>query len=291
MTLRSSALAPWMLGAAVIAGAAVPAGRAAEAEVSSVAKGFNNTARLVAGACPRGHAGTDAEAPRAICAGLEITMPEGWKTYWRTPGEAGGVPPEFNWDASENLAAAEVLYPAPRRLTDKSGSVVGYKNSVVLPVRITPKDAAKPLALRLTATYGVCKELCVPAEAQLALDVPPAPSAVVPEIDAALALVPQKAPRDGLDPKLGSWRVDNRDSKPKLVLTVTSAAPETADAFVEAPGGLYMPLPKRTTATAATVVFEVDLTDGVDIKDLKGKTLTVTLVDGKGQSEAPLVMD
>ena len=35
-------------------------------------------------------------------------------------------------------------------------------------------------------------------------------------------------------------------------------------------------------------VFEVDLTDGVNIKDLKGEPLTVTMIDGKGQSETTM---
>src|SRR5207247_8452494 len=61
-----------------------------------------------------------------------IAIPGGWKTYWRSPGDAGGVPPEFDWQGSENLAAARVKYPAPHRLhDDKAGDAVGYKDGVI----------------------------------------------------------------------------------------------------------------------------------------------------------------
>ncbi|MGZ5914086.1 MAG: protein-disulfide reductase DsbD domain-containing protein, partial [Hyphomicrobium sp.] len=98
-------------------------------------------------------------------AGVEVEMPEGWKTYWRTPGDAGGVPPSFDWSKSENLAAATVLYPAPKRFSDRAGDTVGYKGTVVFPVRLTAKDPGKPIDLRLSLEYGVCKEICIPAEA------------------------------------------------------------------------------------------------------------------------------
>jgi len=52
-----------------------------------------------------------------------------------------------------------------------------------------------------------------------------------------------------------------------------------------------VPLPKRVGDAAGKAVFEVDLTDGVDLKDLKGKPLTVTMIDGKGQSETTITLE
>src|SRR5262245_41286607 len=46
-------------------------------------------------------------APRFI-AGVEIKLADGWKTYWRNPGE-GGLAPRFDWSASKNLGSAHVL--------------------------------------------------------------------------------------------------------------------------------------------------------------------------------------
>src|SRR5690606_3324502 len=46
----------------------------------------------------------------AVRIGLHVALAPGWKTYWRSPGEAG-IPPSFDWSGSRNLAAATVLWP------------------------------------------------------------------------------------------------------------------------------------------------------------------------------------
>lgn len=247
-------------------------------------EGFNNKARLVAGRATR-------DQEPGLYAGVDVAMPEGWKTYWKSPGDAGGVPPDFDWQGSDNLASATVLYPAPHRLHDKAGDVVGYKNGGVLfPVLVTPKDASKPVTLHGKVSYGVCKDICIPAEAELQLVIPP-DVGTSDTLSKVLAEVPGVKPRPGIDPALAAWRLDQSSGKPKLVLNVETAAPPTADAFVEGPGGIYVPLPKRIKDDAGKAVFEVDLTDGVDIKDLKGKPLKVTMIDGKGQSETTITLE
>ena len=119
-----------------------PAVTAATGDASDWVQGHSSRARLIAG---------------NGLAGVEVQMPEGWKTYWRTPGDAGGVPPSFDWSQSENLAEATVLYPAPKRFSDKAGDTVGYKGTVVFPVRLAAKDPAKPIDLHLLLEYGVCR--------------------------------------------------------------------------------------------------------------------------------------
>ena len=240
---------------------------------SAWAEGHNSRARLVGG---------------AGMAGIELQLPEGWKTYWRTPGDAGGVPPSFDWAGSENLESAEVLYPAPKRFTDQSGDTVGYKGDVTFPVRLKPKDPAKPIDVSVTVDYGVCKDICIPAEAKLALTVPP--DAAMPEdLVEAMAKIP--APPEGRresDPVLTKTVAELSAPKPKLTIEATfPAGTEHADAFVEAPGGLYVPLPKKTADDGkGKVTFEIDLGSDVDLEALKGKPLTVTIVSDKGQSEA-----
>ncbi len=91
-------------------------------------------------------------------AGLQIVLDEGWKTYWRLPGDAG-VPPTFDWAGSSNVAAITVLYPAPQRMPEAGGVAVGYKQSVLLPIEVTPQDPAKPVALKLALEFGVCREI------------------------------------------------------------------------------------------------------------------------------------
>lgn len=246
-------------------------------------EGHSNKARLLAGRATR-------DREPGLYAGVEVAMPEGWKTYWRSPGDAGGVPPDFDWQGSDNLASATVLYPAPHRLHDKAGDVVGYKNGVLFPVSVKPIDASKPVTLHGKVSYGVCKDVCIPAEAELQLVIPPDVGTSDTLTD-VLTRIPGMKPRAGIDPALAGWRLDQNSGKPKLVLNIETATLPTADAFVEAPGGVYVPLPKRVADAAGKAVFEVDLTDGVDIEDLKGKPLTVTMIDGKGQSETTITLE
>jgi len=259
---------------------ALPSAHAAAGLASDWAEGHNSRARLIAG---------------SGVAGVEVQMPEGWKTYWRNPGDAGGVPPSFDWSKSENLAAAHVLYPAPKRLTDRAGDTVGYKGTVVFPVRLEPKDPTKPIDLQLTLDYGVCKEICIPAEAALSLAIAPEQASdASPELADALKRVPApEGKRRPGDPVLTRVRSELAGPKPRLLLEAEfPGGAEHADIFVEAPEGLYVPLPKKIADDGAgRATFEIELTDGIDAKDLKDKQLTATLVSDKGQSEATFSVD
>ncbi len=259
---------------------ALPSARAEAGLASPWAEGHNSRARLIAG---------------DGVAGVELQMPEGWKTYWRNPGDAGGVPPTFDWSKSGNLASAQVLYPAPKRFTDRAGDTVGYKGTVVFPVRLTPKDPKKPIDLRLTLDYGVCKEICIPGEADLSLAIAPEQGSGVP---AALADALNRVPApEGKhrpdDPVLKGVRADLDGTKPRFFLEADfPGGAEHADIFIEGPPGLYVPLPKKIADDGAGhATFEVDLADAIDAKDLKDKTLTATLISGKGQSETTFSVD
>ena len=64
------------------------------------------------------------------------------------------------------------------------------------------------------------------------------------------------------------------------------------DLFIEAPDGLYVPMPKRLPDAAdGTARFEVDLSRAGIARDFKGKTLTLTLVSDEGASEAVRVVE
>lgn len=247
-------------------------------------EGHNSRARLVAGGSAASAAG--------LLAGVEVEMPDGWKTYWRSPGDAGGVPPAFDWSKSENLANAEALYPAPEKFTDRSGNTLGYKNDVVFPVRLNAADPAKPVKLNLRFEYGICKDICIPAEAALSLTIPANNSTALPvQLSAAIERVPRTADAaKPSDPVLERMVAELQSANPHLLLeTRFPAGAGHIDAFLEAPAGLYVPLPKKTGGDDdGRVTFEVDLSNGVDIEDLRGETLTLTLVSDAGQSEVPL---
>lgn len=96
--------------------------------------------------------------------GVEIQLEPGWHTYWRVPGDAG-VPPQFDFSRSENVAEVEVHYPVPERYDDGASVSVVYNDRVVFPLTVRPEDARKPVTLALDIFYGACAEVCIPVKA------------------------------------------------------------------------------------------------------------------------------
>lgn len=253
--------------------------------------GHASRVRMVAGRGPV----EGAEVPKII-AGVEIELQPGWKTYWRNPGEAGGVPPHFDWSKSANVAKAKVVYPAPKRLSDAAGDSIGYKDSIVLPVVITPRDASQPVDLNLDFAFGVCREICIPAEAQLALAVPQGVSLALPGgVVEALEHAPRLAQgRRSGDPELVSSEVVLTGKQPRIVLDVDfPGEADKGDVFAEAPDGIYLPMAQRATgrdggAARGPARFVIDLRDAYELDELEGRTITLTLVGSAGQSEREL---
>ena len=296
------AIAKTLFNRAVIAGAALAATLAATiaatlaqahvapamAEDAAFASGWVNEhatkVRLIGGGVAEA-----GQKPRLV-AGVEIELDSGWKTYWRTPGTSG-VPPRFDWAGSENLAEATPLFPAPHRFSDREGDTIGYKGAVVLPVEITAKDPKLPVKLKLALEYGVCKDVCVPVQPMLELVLPPEATdkAAGGALASNLARVPREAAkhRSG-DPELKQVKIDTQSAKPSIFIDAAFPGDgKDADMFLEAPEGIWVPLPKPIGEPRDGVHrFMVDLTDGADLADLKGRMIRVTLVSAAGQAEA-----
>ncbi|WP_298850723.1 protein-disulfide reductase DsbD domain-containing protein [uncultured Ruegeria sp.] len=92
---------------------------------------------------------------------LKLTLKDGWKTYWRAPGDAG-IPPEFDWKQSSNVGQVEITWPAPEIFDQNGLQSIGYQNQLVLPIEITPRNPAKPVRLQGEMDLGVCKDVCIP---------------------------------------------------------------------------------------------------------------------------------
>ncbi len=111
------------------------------------------------------HRNPDGNVERA---GIEIQLARGYKTYWRSPGDSG-VPPRFDFSGSLNIGKVDVLFPAPHVFEDASGRSIGYKEHVVFPLHITPREAGKPVKLNVKMEYGICDKLCIPAQGVAAI--------------------------------------------------------------------------------------------------------------------------
>lgn len=177
--------------------------------------------RLVDG----GYSGTTGTA----LLGLEIGMPDGWHTYWKTAGE-GGFGPEIDSSASSNLGSIEVKWPAPEKIEtptvpgDPAWQTNGYLHRVILPVLVRPDDPAKDIDVELSLRVYACKDYCAAFERKLTVSVKP--SASSPSEQRMIAEWLKRVPRNasealqiGAPENLGDGR---------LSVDVTSASPSTS---------------------------------------------------------------
>lgn len=112
------------------------------------------------------------EGSATLSAGLALKLEEGWKTYWRTPGEVG-LPPEIDWSGSTNLAAAEFSWPAPQRFSAFGIENFGYHDEIVFPIQIELENPGQDVDLKAQVSLLVCSDVCVPENFELTLALPP----------------------------------------------------------------------------------------------------------------------
>ncbi|QIE57214.1 hypothetical protein G5B40_18265 [Pikeienuella piscinae] len=215
-----------------------PDGREATAEGFFVDTGpAKSEARLVSGW---------AASDGTRIAALRVDLAEGWKTYWRNPGEAG-IPPTFDWSGSENLAAVKIAWPAPIVFDSYGVRTIGYEHEMMLPLQVTPDDPTRPVRLSLALFYGVCDDICIPARADIALNIEPgAPAEGEAEIRAALEATP--APASGAGLKAAHCAIEGVGEAQRLTARLAfAAAPVHAPLVVaEGPEGVWFgPLETR----------------------------------------------
>ena len=156
-----------------------------------------------------------------LLGGIAIQLQPGWKTYWRTPGDSG-VPPRFDFSKSDNVEAVTVLWPAPMKFDDGAGGIaLGYKQQVVLPLRIVAKNADKPVTLRADINYAVCDKLCIPVEANAELAFASVASTEDGKLSEALNTVPK--PANVGDPNPLTIRDVKRDGQSNVLVDVIGA--------------------------------------------------------------------
>ncbi|MBN9564288.1 MAG: thioredoxin family protein [Alphaproteobacteria bacterium] len=220
--------------------------------------------------------------------GLQLRLTPGWHTYWRTPGDAG-VPPTIDWQGSENLTAATIGWPAPRRLPPLGGlETLGYEDGVVLPIAVTLAHPGAALRLHAEVDYASCKEVCIPYHASLDLALPPGlalPGPEAPLIAAARDRVPGDFGSAGL--RLAGAVVTARNNDAVLSVRVASDGTRlrAPDLFVEdlprgSPGRPDIEL--SDGGKEATLAIPIT---GVPAAAIAGTRLRLTLIDGARAAE------
>ena len=272
-----------LAGVAIASFAAVSLCGAAQAASGPLAKSEHVSARLLSAVGGTGDLST-------VPGGIEIALEGDWKTYWRSPGDAG-LPPTLDWKGSQNLASATLLYPTPQRVTVLGIQTFGYKHDVVFPLDLKVADKGKPLDLKLALDILVCADQCIPKHFDLLLTVPA--GAATPDADAQLlakarAAVPGDSRTSGLS--IVSAEEVSDKGKPTLEVKATSEQPFAhpdvipevkPDANLGTPVAVY-------SADRRQATFDLPLSHPLPVgAHLAGRDVTLTLTDDGRALEQP----
>src|SRR4029077_12077785 len=113
-------------------------------------------------------------AGKPFTVGVRLVMAPDWHTYWKYSGDFG-LPTEIDWQLPAGFKAGPIQWPVPeRQVTGGDIITFGYEHEVLLMVEITPPAdlGNAPVTWKAKPSWLVCKESCVPGEADLQLTLP-----------------------------------------------------------------------------------------------------------------------
>jgi thiol:disulfide interchange protein/DsbC/DsbD-like thiol-disulfide interchange protein len=214
--------------------------------------------------------------------GLRLRHDPHWHTYWRNPGDSG-LPTRIDPVGPAGTRFDEVRWPAPRRLWVGPLANYGFEDEVLLPFSaVLPASAAGGAArIEVHAQWLVCKDVCIPGEARLALDLPVvAGDAPEPARSRAAALFEATASRvpDASSPLQARMHRDGQR------LSLVFATPAGADAVTRAEffpheeGVVSAPAPQPLLRTTDGWRIDLALADGATVPAALGGVL---VVDGR----------
>lgn len=86
---------------------------------------------------------------------IDVKLEDGWKTYWRSPGE-GGVAPSVSWKG--DVPAVDWFWPTPARFDVAGITTQGYHQQVTFPLVVRGRA---PTSLSGVLTLSTCSKVCL----------------------------------------------------------------------------------------------------------------------------------
>lgn len=156
-----------------------------------------------------------------ILLGVQQLIIPDWHTYWKNAGDSG-LPTTIAYDLPKGASISDILWPVPEAITLGPVTNYGYSHEVVLLSKLKIPDTAvvgSTLAVKAKVKWLVCKEECIPQQADLQLDLRVLAAGVAsgpvnPVLTRALTALPLPSP----------WQFSLHEQAGQLVLTVQGLA-------------------------------------------------------------------
>ncbi|MGO8373113.1 protein-disulfide reductase DsbD domain-containing protein [Rhizobium ruizarguesonis] len=283
MMIISLAPRRFLIAAVSMAAALVPFSTI-HAEMSAWADNDGGRMRLVALA---------PDAAGKIRAALQIEPKPGWITYWKEPGNSG-IPPQITITPESGVSLDAIAYPVPKHFFKGGIEDIAYDAPVTLPLSLTAAGKG-PVAIDASAFIGICKDICIPFQANFQLKLGPAMQSH-PEEEAILQAADASLPKP---PSVDFGVTAHAMSPDRKTLSLTLALPgggpgegrAAPDIIVTGPSGYAFT--KQIGGKRDGAAFKVDVSIGKLPKDydISGKQWSVLVIDGGKVMETTLAFE
>ena len=104
---------------------------------------------------------------------VRFQLEPGWHIYWENPGQSG-IATRVTWSLSPGIRVGTLEWPVPELLLVSGIATHVHHGDVALVTGLTlpPKPPLGPVRIVAEIRYGVCRDLCLPGSARLALELP-----------------------------------------------------------------------------------------------------------------------
>lgn len=224
-----------------------------------------------------------ANADGTVRALLDIRLHDGWKTYWRDPG-GSGIPPSVAISGAE---LTSVGFPAPKRLGEQTNHYIGYDAPVRLPLTLARPEGG---AITATVFLGVCKDICIPVQAELTVDAStesfanPLEAMAISDADATL---PHDAD-DGFKPLSGQWAADGKSISVRFEAPAEGTLP---DVFLSGTSTFEFGAAGPVRRDGTAYVADVPVLHRPKVFDLAKNPIKLTVRAGDRTMESPLAIE
>ena len=115
------------------------------------------------------------EAGKPFTVVLRLQHDPHWHSYWVAPGT--GYPTALTWTLPAGFKAGDIQWPTPHVVKDAAGKITGngYEGEVDFLVEITATGPLPPgtdVKLSAVVEWLMCREVCMPGDAKLAITLP-----------------------------------------------------------------------------------------------------------------------
>lgn len=207
---------------------------------------------------------------------IDVKLEDGWKTYWRSPGE-GGIAPSIAW--KENSPAVNWFWPTPARFDVAGITTQGYHQRVTFPLRVQGKA---PATLAGVLTLSTCSNVCLLTDYPFSVTPSSRDAGFAQDYAQAMGRIPLA---QGLTDTLQA------DARPgELIVTAQRSAGWTDPAlFLDSVGEVDFGKPHiRVDGDTMRATVPVHDSWGEGAPDLRDQPLTLVLADNEVAQESEL---